>query len=423
MKLLLSCIALIIWAAAALAQSVPADSRSLSADRAAQREERLRSELLAARQAAAQEDWPKALREWQALYVEGNAEASGQLCRMYFDARQGQFDLSLVTQRCRRAAANGDAGALYRMGLLYLIGLGVDWNIDQARALCAAAQSATAQTTASDPDIAAGFCLAVIAQEDAKAAQAALRAIPASRPAADPGQPSAASPAQQCETSFTAQTALFAAAETLRSCSKAANAGDSRALYRVGLMKLMGLGGPRDLAQAEADCSKAQAHSAGRISAAFCLAAIVKLRRDAQSLALGRALGNIDSSPVTGLPLPKTEADPYLADRLLNARHRTDTGLEYTCRQIQQWARFEAPGLVILTPRDKLFGRKIVDYRPADFAALRDAAASCIATLAVADSGGTLRGDFTTFRDSLGALAARQATLRAAQPAGSNGAR
>ena len=411
MKIFLSCVALVAWATAALAQTVPANNNSLSADRAAQREERARAALRSAREAVAREDWPAALSEWQALYVAGNGEAASQLCRLYFDARQGQFDVKLTTLRCRDGAGTGDAGALYRLGLLYLVGLGVDWNIDQARALCAGAQSA-----AGEPDIAPGFCLAVVAQEETKAAHGALRAVPPQRPVPAPQPLAALSPQRRCETLFAARTAPFDAAETMRACAAAADAGDYHALYRLGLIKLMGIGGPRDLAQAQADCAKAEAQSAGHLSAAFCLAAVDRLRRDAQSLAVGQASGNIDANPVTGLPLPKTEVDPYLADRLLDAPRRTDTGLDYTCRQMREWALYEAPGLVILTPRDKLFGRKIVDYRPADFTALREAAGTCMKTLAEVDIDGSVRRDLAVFRDSMGALAARRIALRAALP-------
>ena len=104
-------------------------------------------------------------------------------------------------------------------------------------------------------------------------------------------------------------------------------------------------------------------------SAAFCTVAVAVLRRPAAGLALSRHTGAIDAHPATGLALPKTETDPYAADRLLDAPHTTPTGLAYTCRQISLWAVYEAPGLTVLKPRDTLFGRPIVAYRPPDFAA------------------------------------------------------
>jgi TPR repeat protein len=404
----MSCAFLVICVTAAFAQGLPSDTQSLSADRAAQRDARARAELQSARQAVAQEDWPRALHEWQNLSLAGNSEAPAQLCRMSFDGRQGTFDIAQTTSWCRQAAGMHDPSALYRMGLFYLIGLGVDANLDQARALCAAARN-----VGHDPDVATGFCLAVVTQEKARAAHEAFRKVPAARPAASPAQPVVQSPQQRCVTLFAADAVSFDAAETIKWCGQAAAAGDAAALYRLGLMKMMGLGGPRDLAQAESDCSSAQAGGGGHLSAAFCLAAVAELQRATESLALGRALGDIDTNPTTGLSLPKTEVDPYLADRLLDAPHRSATGLDYTCRQFQDWARYDAPGLVILTPRDRLFGRKIVDYRPIDFASLDDAAADCMKTVAAADAGGGLRRDFIAFRESLGTLAARRAGLLA----------
>lgn len=412
LKTFLSCVALLGWATAALAQPVPADNAALDADRTAKREQSAQAAILSARRAVAREDWQAALREWQALYVAGNAEAAGQLCRLYFDARQGNFDVKLTTLRCRDGAGTGDAGALYRLALLYLAGVGVDWNIDQARALCVGAQNA-----GNDPDIAPGFCLAFVTQEEKKASHAALRAMPSPPSAAIPATLAALSLPQQCETLFAGRTVPFDPAETIRACTAAANAGDYHALYRLGLINLLGVGVPRDLARAQTDCAKAEAQSAGHLSAAFCLAAVDRLRRDAQTLAAGQASGNIDTNPVTGLPLPKTEVDPYLADRLLDQKRRTNTGLEYTCRQLREWAEFEAPGLIILTPRDKLFGRKIVDYRPADFAALREAAAGCIKIVADVDLDGSVRQDLVTFRNSLGALETRRVALRASSAA------
>ena len=41
------------------------------------------------------------------------------------------------------------------------------------------------------------------------------------------------------------------------------------------------------------------------------------------------------------------------------------------------WARFEAPGLVILTPRDRLFGKTLLSFGKADFEQLDQAAATC----------------------------------------------
>jgi hypothetical protein len=126
---------------------------------------------------------------------------------------------------------------------------------------------------------------------------------------------------------------------------------------------------------------------------------------------LSRYTGAIDVQPATGLALPKTETDPYAADRLLDAPHTTPTGLAYTCRQMSLWAVYDAPGLTVLKPRDTLFGRPIVAYRPADFAALDSAAAACAKAIAAVDPRGTMAPTFTSFRRSLDALKTRQAAL------------
>lgn len=135
------------------------------------------------------------------------------------------------------------------------------------------------------------------------------------------------------------------------------------------------------------------------------------LRPAAAGLALSRHTGAIDVHPATGLALPKTETDPYAADRLLDAPHTTPTGLAYTCRQISLWAVYEAPGFTVLTPRDTLFGRPIIAFRPPDFAALDSAAAGCAKAVAAVDPRGSMAPAFTAFRHSLDTLKTRQAAL------------
>src|SRR4029079_11920516 len=121
-----------------------------------------------ARKAVQEADWPRAIADWHELYIKGEREAAAQLCTLYFDARQGEFDAARVVDWCRRAAANGDARARVRMGLLYLAVLGVDRDASQAQVLCAAAESL------GKPDVPAGFCLAAVAIEKQRTAQNAL---------------------------------------------------------------------------------------------------------------------------------------------------------------------------------------------------------------------------------------------------------
>lgn len=410
MRTLLSAAFLLVLTAAAFADGVPADTQSLSAEAAAKRNEEARAELDRARQAVAREDWPEALRDWNDLFVHGNAEAPVQLCRMYFDGRQGEFSARQTVQWCRLAVADNDAGGLYRMGLLYLVGLGVDRNFDQARAICAAAR-----TLEPGPDVAAGFCLAVVAQEKSAVARESMREPPVPSSGIPETDVHARAPAQECAETFASNGARFDSALAVKWCGEAASAGDPGAIYRLGLMKLMGLGMKRDLAAATSDCESAQARSGGRLSAAYCVAAAAALRNAARSAALGRELGDIDTNPAIGGALPKTEADPYLADRLLDEPHQAPTGLQYTCRDMQEWALFEAPDLTILNPRDKLFGRKIIEYQPSDFAALDQGAAECISALSRVDADGKLRHDLATFQSSLTALRARRSALLAEQ--------
>src|SRR5262249_44839920 len=98
--------------------------------------------------------------------------------------------------------------------------------------------------------------------------------------------------------------------------------------------------------------------------------AIAHLRQVAAGVAMSRQTGAIDADPTTGRALPKTDANPFAVDQRLDLPRSTPTGLSFTCRQVIQWTQFEAPGLSILNPGDNLFGRRIVDYRPADFSAL-----------------------------------------------------
>jgi hypothetical protein len=356
-----------------------------------------------ARQAVQQGNWPQAIADWQRLYVKGDPEAPAQLCALYFDARQGKFEVSRVTDWCRRAAGNNDALSLYRMGMLYLVGLGVDQDADQAQALCAAAGLR-------EPRVPAGFCLAVASTERERAAQEQLRLPRARPPAAASAVNPDSMPEQNCDRAFTSTPFDTATASTW--CGKAAADGDPEAQYRLGLMKLMGVGAPRDLDMAEADCVRAGASAKPHTATAFCIAAVAQLRQATASSVISRHTGAIDANPTTGRPLPKTDANPFAADRELDAPRKTPTGLSFTCREVTQWALFEAPRLSILKPRDTLFGRRIIEYRPADFAALDQIAVTCTKATAAVDPDGSLAKNFATFRKSLRTLEERQAELR-----------
>jgi hypothetical protein len=381
------------WAGAAVAASLSvAPALAIAADDAA----------ASARLAVQQQNWPQAITDWQQLYVKGNPEAPAQLCALYFDARQGKFDTSRATDWCRRAAADNDAWSLYRMGLMYLIGLGLDQNTDQAQAYCAAAGQR-------DEKVPAGFCLAVALKEKQEAAQARLQLPQPKPPSVADTAKLDGTPERNCERAFTTNPFDAPAARTW--CEAAAAAGDPEARYRLGLMALMGIDGARDLDTAETDCRRTEASAKPHTPTAFCLAAVTQLRSASASLAMSRRTNAVDVDPTTGRTLPKTTSDPFAADQLLDQPRKTSTGLDFTCRQIMQWALYEAPGLGVLTPRDSLFGRRIVDLRPADFTALDRAAVTCAEATAPVDPQGLLSENFAAFRKSLHALETRQAQL------------
>ena len=352
----------------------------------------------AARDAMWQGDWPKAITAWEKLYVNGDREAPAQLCGLYFDARQGKFDPVRITDWCRRAAAGNDAWSLYRMGLLYLVGVGVTRNTDQAQALCAAAAPR-------DPAVPAGFCLAAAYREKERATQETLPP-----PAAAPSRPMAKL-GTNCDEVFAA--GVFDPAAAMLTCGKAAAAGDGDALHRLGLIRLMGLGGPRDLDAAEADCKRAGATGKPPPATSFCSAAVAQLRQSIADLAMSRHVRSIDADPTIGRVLPKTAPDSFAADRVLDEPRKTPTGLTFTCRRMSDWALYEAPGLGILRPRDLLFGRQILAFQAADFTALEQAAATCTQLTAEVDPNGSLGQNFATFRQSMGKLRTRQAELKA----------
>lgn len=409
MKATLACILVLAWTSAAWTSEARAQAAShdaLTNISAARRGDGLRSLILSAEQAVTREEWAAALLAWQALAKRGADSAPVQLCRLYFDARQGSFEETKATDWCRRAGGAGDADGLYRMGMLYLFGLGVPKNIEQAQAFCAAALDRDARVPAK-------FCLAVIAQERAHAAKSTLADVRNRRPGSPPANNMAAtpgaSPRDMCDSAFAAIGDTFNAIAVTKWCGDAAQGGDPSALHRMGLMRLAGLGGAKDLDSAERDCASANERGQGHLSAAFCLAAVAKERRSMDTAAqVGDLAGNLS----TNRPLPTTLPDPFATDQILDKRHRTITGLDYTCRKLADWARFEAPGLVILKPADKLVGKAILDYRRQDFDELDRAARDCADAVAASGSDEGLRLDFDNFRASLTALKTRQASLQ-----------
>jgi TPR repeat protein len=395
----------LVWTSAAHAQAASNDA--LTTIDNARRNDARHGQIVAAEQAVQQENWALAVSAWQKLAISGVESAPAQLCRLYFDARTGSFEEATVSDWCRRAAGIGDADGLYRMGLLYLIGLGVPKNPDQAYAFCAAAQLRNVQVPAK-------FCLASIAEDQARAASATLadsrnRGALVS-PAANPTAPAGSSPRVMCDRAFVAIGTVFDPVAVTQWCGKAAQAGDPSALQRMGLMHLTGLGGPRDLDLAERDCLSAKQRGEGHVSAAFCLAAIAEMRRSLDAAAQGR--GPAIDQAATGRPLPNTLPDPFAIDRALDAPHRTAGGLDYTCRKMAEWARFEAPGMVILKPRDKLFGKPILDFKSRDYDELDGAALACADAAATTGGDYSLRRDLAAFRSSMTDLRTRQASLQ-----------
>jgi hypothetical protein len=171
----------------------------------------------------------------------------------------------------------------------------------------------------------------------------------------------------------------------------------------VGLMTLAGLSGPRDLDTAESGCSLLDEHNPGRVSLGFCLAAIEALRTAGDADLAGR--------PARASTRASTEVYPVELDRSLEVQHRTATGLGYTCREILNWTRFEAPGLSIVRPSDRVFGKIITEYGAGDFAELDRAAAGCMTAIAATDRGGALRAQFAAFHGAWNELRARQVAL------------
>ena len=89
---------------------------------------------------------------------QGRTEAAADLCRIYFDGRNGRFDPAPTADWCRRAAGFGDPQALARVGLMRLWGVGAERSIPAAETLCSQAMDRARAAFAA-------FCLAAVAED------------------------------------------------------------------------------------------------------------------------------------------------------------------------------------------------------------------------------------------------------------------
>ena len=358
-------------------------------------------------------DQSETVQEWTVRAEHGDREASAHLCALYFDGRGGVFDPAKTVTWCQRSAAAGDARAMQRMGLLALAGVGVPKEIDEAARLCAAAHS-------HDPTVSAGFCLAAVAKERRNAAETTDLPEAATAPAPDPKLEAAmarwrdlanrgdrAASAQLCEIYFNARDGTFDPVKTIDWCRRAARYGDARALRRLGMMRLWGVGIEKGSPQAEALCNEAQRRDPA-VSAAFCLAAVEAKHTQAISEA-----GPSDFAYPAPWPAalnPEMSSKALGPDRVLETVHVTATGLHYSCGDFIRWARYGLPLSV------EVFGRSLQQFREQDYTALDQAAAACAVAIAPYDQDNGMRDLLAKFRPMLVQLEQRQRELvRAAQ--------
>jgi hypothetical protein len=357
-------------------------------------------------------DWPKALKDWNARAELGDNAAPKQLCELYFDGRGGAFDAAATIAWCRRAAEHGDAAAMQRLGLLSLAGVGVGKDLDAAAKLCA-------QASPYDPAVSGAFCLAAVAEERQRSG---LPALAVTIPAALEAEAISAATVSQwrdqaarggrdatmrlCEFYFGARGGAFVPRMAADWCRRAARNGDAAALRRLGLMRLWGVGMDKSASQAEALCSEAQARDP-TVSALFCVAAIKEERALAAAAAAPSHFAHV--GPQSGsLPL----ADVAGQDRAIASVRATATGLQFTCRDMLKWSRYEASdGLGVLTAETRAFGRPLLEYQEQDYAALDRGAAECAAAIAPYDRYGDDRPNLAEFRKMLPLIKARQHEL------------
>jgi TPR repeat protein len=352
-------------------------------------------------------DWARMVQDWTARADGGDKDAASHLCELYFDGRNGKYDPAQTVAWCARAADAGDAHAVQRLGLLALAGIGGPKNLDEAAKRCG-------EASAMAPDVGAGFCQAAISEErerqegvipDVGAAQ------PPSKATSDPAMGKLRDQAEHgdhaalgrlCSLSFEAPQATFDPARTVDWCRRAAGYGDADALRRLGMMRFWGVGMEKGSAQASAMCTEAQARDPS-VSASFCLAAVKAERLQATEAAYPTRYA---------YPQPWAVADdlgllPHALtpDRVLESVRTTDTGLQYSCRDLIKWARY---GLAL---DGKVFGRPIADFNHQDYASLDKAATECISAIAPYDPDGSERSQLADFRKLLPSLEARQVQL------------
>jgi TPR repeat protein len=377
----------------------------------------LAAEPAAKREVAAAPDWSKSVADWQARAERGDRAAPAELCELFFDGRGGGFDPNATLDWCRRAAELGNAAADLRLGLLSLAGVGARKDLAAAATQCSEAQARNAA-------ISAGFCLAAVAEEKRRGDRAAGVAEPYSATAngtataqstsvANLGEwrnqaqrGDRAATARLCEFYFGALHPAFEPAQAAEWCRRAARSGDAAAFRRLGLMRLWGVGIEKSTPQAEALCLEAQALDPA-VSAAYCVAAV---RQEYASNAAALAPSHVAKPAVTPQAGDRVSASDTLGfDRVLASVHATPTGLQFSCRDILRWARYETlDGLNIVSSATLAFGRSILDYEDKDYAALDHAAADCAAAIAPYDEDGSTRFQLAQFRKMLPLIKVRQ---------------
>ncbi len=174
-------------------------------------------------------------------------------------------------------------------------------------------------------------------------------------------------------------------------------------------MRLWGVAMDKSTPQAEAFCAEAQSRDPA-VSAGFCLATVEQQR--ARTAAGGVPSHFADRQDAPETPAPTSVATSLARDRALESVRLTETGLQFNCRDILKWARYETPaGLGILTADSRAFGRPIVEFRDQDYAALDRAATGCATALAPNDRDGSERRLLAEFRKMLPLLKARQSEI------------
>ncbi len=363
----------------------------------------------------------QAPEEWIDRAQRGDGAAAQHLCEFYFDGRSGTFDPAAAVTWCRRAADVGDAGAMQRLGLLTLAGLGVRKDVDAAARLCTQRQS-------SDPAVSAGFCLAAVAAEIRRDGGSATSVDASGVPRTGPGfNPDAAAAqsvgewrglaergdriaaARLCAFYFGAYGGGLDPVDAAGWCRRATRYGDASAMRRLGMMRLWGVGMEKDSPQAEALCVAAQSRDPA-VSASFCVAAV---RQELALAAAETAPSHFaHPAPTPELPDRGTSANTLAHDNAAGSIRTTATGLHFSCRDIIKWSRYEtAAGLGVLTPETRAFGRLIIEYQERDYTALDRAAANCAAAIAPYDKDGSDRRHLAEFRTMLPLMKARQRDL------------